>query len=97
LKTVVEFMKKPRQYIQNVGLERSGTGLLRMKYGLIQSAPKTIYRSKNRFHKLIHYFGNWECESICVNGITHHFFGNNKNTLLHVEDRAPVETDLSAT
>jgi hypothetical protein len=38
-----------------------------------------------------------ECESICVNGITHHFFGNNKNTLLHVEDRAPVETDLSAT
>ena len=41
--------------------------------------------------------GNRECESICVNGITHHFFGNNKNTLLHVEDRAPVETDLSAT
>jgi len=24
-------------------------------------------------------------------------FGNTENTLLHVEDRAPVETDLSAT
>jgi hypothetical protein len=44
-----------------------------------------------------HYHYSRKCESICVNGITHHFFGNNKNTLLHVEDRAPVETDLSAT
>jgi hypothetical protein len=50
----------------------------------------------NNFEHLI-IAKNGECESICVNGITHHFFGNNKNTLLHVEDRAPVETDLSAT
>ena len=38
-----------------------------------------------------------ECKSFCVNATTHHLFGNTKNTLLHVEDRAPVETDPSAT
>jgi hypothetical protein len=40
---------------------------------------------------------NRECKSFCVNGIIRHLFGNTKNTLLYVEDRAPVETDPSAT
>jgi DNA replication protein DnaC len=38
-----------------------------------------------------------ECKSFCVNGIIHHLLGNTKSALLHVEDRAPVETDPSAT
>jgi hypothetical protein len=38
-----------------------------------------------------------ECKSFCVNGIIHRLLGNTTNALLHVEDRAPVETDLSAT